>query len=42
MNKQNVAESFIKLIEIVEVLRGPNGCPWDREQTYESLLPYFL
>jgi tetrapyrrole methylase family protein/MazG family protein len=26
-----------KLIEIVEMLRSPNGCPWDKEQTHESL-----
>ncbi len=42
MNKQKAAESFVKLLEIVEALRGPDGCPWDKEQTYESLLPYFL
>ena len=36
------AEQFIKLLEIVEKLRGPNGCPWDKEQTPSSLLPYFL
>jgi MazG family protein len=30
---------FDKLCEIVARLRGPNGCPWDREQTHESLLP---
>lgn len=26
-----------KFIEIVEMLRSPNGCPWDKEQTHESL-----
>ena len=36
------AEQFIKLLGIVEKLRGPNGCPWDREHTSASLLPYFL
>src|SRR5438874_2099502 len=30
---------FEKLCEIVAQLRAPGGCPWDREQTYESLLP---
>ena len=29
-------------MEIIEKLRGPDGCPWDREQTHESLLPYFI
>ena len=42
MNKEKIADSFIKLLKIVEVLRGPEGCPWDKEQTHESLLPYFL
>src|ERR1700675_910894 len=31
--------TFDKLCEIVAKLRGPGGCPWDREQTNESLLP---
>jgi MazG family protein len=30
---------FEKLCEIVAKLRAPGGCPWDREQTNESLLP---
>src|SRR6266480_6480006 len=30
---------FSKLCEIVATLRAPGGCPWDREQTHESLLP---
>ena len=34
-----MAESaFNKLVEIVAQLRAPGGCPWDREQTNESLL----
>ena len=32
-------EQFQKLCEIVAKLRAPGGCPWDREQTHESLLP---
>ncbi len=31
--------TFNKLCEIVAKLRGLGGCPWDREQTHESLLP---
>ncbi len=27
------------LVEIIETLRGKNGCPWDREQTLQSLKP---
>jgi len=26
----------------MELLRSPDGCPWDREQTHESLLPYLI
>jgi MazG family protein len=31
--------AFNRLVEIVAKLRAPGGCPWDREQTNESLLP---
>jgi MazG family protein len=31
--------AFEKLCEIVAKLRAPGGCPWDHEQTHESLLP---
>ena len=34
--------SFGKLCEIVAKLRAPGGCPWDREQTHESLLPQLI
>ncbi len=30
------------LVEVVRILRSEDGCPWDREQTIESLKPYFL
>src|SRR2546425_1876955 len=36
---QPVTEQFAKLCDIVAKLRAPGGCPWDREQTNESLLP---
>ena len=36
---ERAAASFAKLCEIVAKLRAPGGCPWDREQTNESLLP---
>ena len=35
-------ESLPKLVELMETLLGPNGCPWDREQTLESLRPYVV
>ena len=33
----NNKKDFNDLLEIVEILRGENGCPWDREQTHKSL-----
>lgn len=32
--------SFASLVQVVRDLRGPNGCPWDKEQTFESLTRY--
>lgn len=34
--------SFENLVAIMDRLRGPGGCPWDREQTYETLRGYLL
>src|ERR1041385_4679378 len=34
--------SFESFAEIVAHLRAPNGCPWDKEQTHESLRKHFL
>lgn len=31
---------FQALVEIAAALRGPDGCPWDKEQTHVSLTPY--
>jgi len=33
---------FSELVEVVRRLRGPDGCPWDREQTLESLRAFLL
>ncbi len=35
-------KEFDKLIEIIKVLRGENGCAWDKKQTFDSLIPLFL
>jgi len=35
-------EKFQKLVEIMARLRAPGGCPWDREQTFDSIKPYLL
>ncbi len=31
-----------KLVEVMKVLRSPEGCPWDRKQTTQSLVPYAI
>ena len=35
-------KEFTRLLEIVAALRAPDGCPWDREQTIDSLEPFVL
>lgn len=35
-------ENLIRLAEVMNTLRSPGGCPWDAEQTHESLLKYLL
>ncbi|MBF0405811.1 MAG: nucleoside triphosphate pyrophosphohydrolase [Candidatus Riflebacteria bacterium] len=35
-----VSEQFLKLIDIIDRLRAPDGCPWDREQTTASMMRY--
>ena len=37
-----LGEQFLRLIAVVEHLRSEDGCPWDRQQTPQSLLPYLL
>jgi tetrapyrrole methylase family protein/MazG family protein len=33
---------FERLVDIMRKLRKPDGCPWDREQTHETLKPYLI
>ncbi len=35
-------ERFERAVSIMERLRAPGGCPWDREQTFDSIKPYTL
>ena len=42
IDNTKTSKLFVDLVNIVEKLRSPEGCPWDKEQTHESLLPYFL
>ena len=37
-----MSNSFDRLANIMDRLRDPGGCPWDREQTLHTLAPYFL
>ena len=36
------ATAFARLVRVMETLRSPDGCPWDREQTHASLRPHLL
>jgi len=40
--KNNVGKKFERLVEIMKKLRGRKGCPWDREQTPQSITSYML
>ena len=35
-------EKFQRLVELMSRLRAPGGCPWDREQTFDTIKPYTL
>jgi MazG family protein len=39
---RDAADRFQRLVEIMQTLRSADGCPWDREQTFESLTPFVL
>jgi tetrapyrrole methylase family protein/MazG family protein len=41
-NNNNDFANLIQLVDIVAELRGPNGCPWDKEQDHKSLKKYLL
>ena len=40
--KLSAAAGFARLVEIMDRLRSPGGCPWDREQTFDTIKPYLL
>lgn len=42
MAQVSAADAFQRLVDIVATLRSPEGCPWDREQTIDSLKPYVI
>ena len=39
MSEHKEEEVFETFVDIIAKLRGENGCPWDKEQTFESLKP---
>ena len=41
-DSSRAAAEFTRLVEIMSTLRGPEGCPWDREQTIDTLKPFVL
>ncbi len=38
----DTGERFERAVEIMAKLRAPGGCPWDREQTFDSIKPYTI
>ena len=40
--RRSFGEAFERLVGIMARLRGPDGCPWDQQQTLESLRPYLV
>ncbi len=40
--EQHAGARFARLVEIMQTLRSPRGCAWDREQTLASLRPFIL
>ena len=42
MTDKSATTELLKLIEIMATLRSTDGCPWDKEQTPETLKPYIL
>ena len=41
-DREEFARAAAELLDLVRHLSGPDGCPWDREQTSKSLSPYLV
>jgi MazG family protein len=41
-DSQTTGQRFERLVEIMARLRAPGGCPWDREQSFDTIKPYLL
>ena len=37
-----IKDPFRRFVRIMERLQEPGGCPWDLEQTHETLKPYLI
>ncbi|WP_394220104.1 nucleoside triphosphate pyrophosphohydrolase [Halobacillus trueperi] len=42
IKKEALNHQFFRLREVIKILRSPEGCPWDRKQTHESLRKYMI
>jgi MazG family protein len=42
LSMPTTGERFERAVAIMARLRGPGGCPWDREQTFDSIKPYTI
>ena len=42
LKKDRLLFEFSRLVNIMEKLRGPEGCPWDKAQTLDSLQKYLI
>ncbi len=42
MDDDSAGKLFEKLVDIMATLRGPNGCPWDKEQDFNTLKPMLV
>lgn len=42
MQRDHTCKNLLEFLEIIRRLRAPDGCPWDREQTHESLKSYVI
>ncbi len=42
MDKKRLSKAIVALVELITRLRGPDGCPWDAQQTYDTIKIYLL
>ena len=42
MEDKEKVNKFLKLVDILEKLRGEHGCPWDKKQTHQTLMKYLF